>query len=433
MNLRTYHAPSIAEALGQIKRDLGPSAVILHTRTYKRGGFLGFGGRTAVEVTASSGVNVMNPLARKGKAPIEPTRPRVDQARRAYASTSVDRIEPARPPLPLESTKIELPTQDLYTPAARDVANAVVSAATVESPDPALVREELASIKKLVGQVLRTSGGRAAPALPESLTALYLRLIEAEVATEIADAVVAEVRDELTARDLDDADRVRDSVLRRLERFIAVCDNVPDPGRMPDGRPLTIALVGPTGVGKTTTIAKLAATYKLRHGKRVGLVTCDTYRIAAVEQLRTYANIIGLRLNVALTPPEMASCCSSLDDCDVILIDTAGRSQHDGDRLTELSALLEAAKPHETHLVLSGASSESVLMRAADRFAVAKPNRVILTKLDETVSFGVLVNVAHRVGATLSYITTGQEVPDHIEPGRADRLARLVLDGSGVR
>lgn len=433
MNLRTYHAPSIAEALGQIKRDLGPSAVILHTRTYKRGGILGFGGRTAVEVTASSNVNVVNPLVRKGKAPVEPARPRTDHLRKAYGATAPMTDGLTAPNTSPEAPKIVTPNLDVYQPAAREVASAVVSAATVEAPDPSLVREELASIKRLVGQVLRTSGGRAAPALPESLTALYLRLIEAEVATEIADVVVAEVRDELTARDLEDADRVRDSVLRRLERYIAVCENVPDPGRMPDGRPLTVALVGPTGVGKTTTIAKLAATYKLRHGKRVGLVTCDTYRIAAVEQLRTYANIIGLRLNVALTPPEMASCCSSLNDCDVVLIDTAGRSQHDGDRLTELSALLQAAKPHETHLVLSGASSESVLLRAAERFSVAQPNRVILTKLDETVSFGVLVNVAHRVGASLSYITTGQEVPDHIEPGRADRLARLVLDGSGVR
>lgn len=430
MNLRTYHAPSIAEALGKIKRDLGPSAVILHTRTYKHGGFLGIGGKTAVEVTASSNVNVVNPLARKGRAPEPAARQRESALKKAYQS-----IPDAPAPLvkePLAPVNASAPV-DEFQPAAREVASAVVSAATTESPDPSIFREELASIKRLVGQVLRTSGSQAGPALPESLTAMYLQLIEAEVATEIADRVIHEVRDDLGASEIEDTARVRDAVLRRLERYIAVCGDAPAAGVTPDGRPLTIALVGPTGVGKTTTIAKLAATYKLRHGKRVGLVTCDTYRIAAVEQLRTYANIIGLRLNVALTPAEMGSCCASLSDCDVILIDTAGRSQHDGDRLTELGALLAAAKPHETHLVLSGASSESVLLRAAERFAIAEPNRVILTKLDETVSFGVLVNVAHRVGKSLSYVTTGQEVPDHIEPGRADRLARLILDGGGVR
>ncbi len=162
-------------------------------------------------------------------------------------------------------------------------------------------------------------------------------------------------------------------------------------------------------------------------------MTCDTYRIAAVEQLRTYANIIGLPLNVALTPKEMASACAGLADCDVVLVDTAGRSPHDCGRIDELGALLAAANPHETHLVLSGASSEAVLMRAVERFGVAKPNRVILTKLDEAVSFGLVVNVAHRVGAALSYVTTGQEVPDHIEPGRSDRIARLVLTGGAVR
>lgn len=451
MNLRTYHAPSIAEALGQIKRELGPNAVILHTRTYKKGGWFGVGGHRAVEITASNSVNVVSPLARKGKAPTEsPANPigrsrqpgsqsavagRSDQresrdglfgrAARVQDHLTLDGSNPLRVSSDVASSQVEF--------AARDVARAVAAAATTEAMDPALVREELASIKRLVGQVLRSGGERSAPALPAALASMYLRLIEAEVASEIADMVVSEVRDELSIAELDDVALVRDRVLWRIERFIAVAEDAPTSGRMPDGRPLTIALVGPTGVGKTTTLAKLAATYKLRHGRRVGLVTCDTYRIAAVEQLRTYANIIGLRLNVALTPGEMAGSCSELSDCDVILIDTAGRSQHDDDRLKELSALLAAANPHETHLVLSGASSESVLTRAAERFTLANPNRMILSKLDEAVSFGVLVNVAHRIGTSLSYITTGQEVPDHIEPGRSDRLARLVLDGGGVR
>jgi energy-coupling factor transporter ATP-binding protein EcfA2 len=147
-------------------------------------------------------------------------------------------------------------------------------------------------------------------------------------------------------------------MLRHIAAKMPVVGNVSRAARAEGGRPLTIALVGPTGVGKTTTIAKLAAAYKLRQGKKVGLITSDTYRIAAVDQLRTYATIIGLPLKVAMTPREMSAACSAFADCDAILIDTAGRSQHDANRLEELSAFIQACSPDETHLVLSATVAE---------------------------------------------------------------------------
>jgi len=145
--------------------------------------------------------------------------------------------------------------------------------------------------------------------------------------------------------------------------------------------------------------------------------------------LRTYANIIGLRLEIALTPSEMAGACRSLADHDVVLIDTAGRSPHDASRLDELAAFIQAANPHETHLVLSSTSSEAVLRQTIERFAPANPTHAIFTKLDEAVSLGVLLSAVERLDARLSFITTGQEVPDQIEPACPNRLARLILDG----
>jgi flagellar biosynthesis protein FlhF len=184
-------------------------------------------------------------------------------------------------------------------------------------------------------------------------------------------------------------------------------------------------------------LAKLAATFKLHHHLRVGLITADTYRIAAVEQLRTYANIIGLPLEVVLTPVQMREALDRLADrrsldgggCDVILIDTAGRSQNDTGRIDELRKFVEAAKPDQVHLVLSSTAGERVLLREAEAFSPLGIHRIVLTKLDEAVSFGMLINVIRKVGKQLSFVTTGQEVPEHLEPGRADRLAELVLGG----
>ncbi len=300
---------------------------------------------------------------------------------------------------------------------------------TESGSDLTSTQGELAAIKQMVGQVLQhqtQSLGRPIPSMPAKLFDMYLALLSQDLSEELTDQIVTEVRQELSTAELDDEALVHNAVLRQLAAFVPTADTPVAPVS-PDGRPLTIALIGPTGVGKTTTLAKLAASFKLRHRRRVGMITCDTYRIAAVDQLRTYANIIGLPLEVALTPTEMKQAVHSLRDCDVILIDTAGRGQKDSGKLEELKRCLAAADPHEVHLVLASTASEKVLLQEAEAFAEVGADKVVLTKLDEAVSFGLLINVIQKVGKQLSFITTGQEVPDHIEVGRPQRLAELVL------
>ena len=426
MLLKTYRARTIADALARIKQDLGRDAVILHTRSLKVGSLFGFGGRTMVEITASSGVNV----APKRRAK-EPTRAPVqaDALKRAYAQAAPAPAAPSPEPSP--PTTRRAPEPPARRPSIADLVT-TTPFAPQSANGHAAIEQELSAIKSLVSRVLATSTGPRASLMPEALQQHYLRLIEAEVASDLADEVIAAVRDDLSQAECADPDAVRRAVLRRVAAYIPVCDEprVPAPERQNDGRPRTIALIGPTGVGKTTTLAKLAATYRLRHARSVGLVTADTYRIAAVDQLRTYANIIGLPVRVASTPREMKDACASFNDKDLVLIDTAGRSPSDATKLEELKEHLEAARPHEIHLVLSAASGEKALLAAAERFAPLAPNRVILTKLDEAVSFGVLLNVLRRVDRRLSFVTTGQEVPDHIESGKPDRLAQLIVDGA---
>ena len=174
-----------------------------------------------------------------------------------------------------------------------------------------------------------------------------------------------------------------------------------------------VALVGPTGVGKTTTVAKLAANFKLAHGLRPGLVTVDTYRIAAVEQLRTYAEIIDLPLAVANAPGEMRRAIDELGDVDIVLIDTAGRSPRDEVKIRELADFLAAAQPDEVHLVLSAVAGERSLRAAVERFAVVQADRLILTKLDEADGLGGVL-------AVLGQAEPPGQLPDH-RPGRSRR------------
>ncbi|MFG0243907.1 MAG: hypothetical protein ACF8R9_14055 [Phycisphaerales bacterium JB054] len=521
--LKTFHGATMAEALARVKQDLGPDAVILHTRTFRDGGMLGFGTRDVVEITASSDSSVVRPqrprpAAQTSRDPgfrpsVTAAQPKAEPTPQAQpaptdrfiatppwfsrskdggpvpttfgtparvGSAPIPRGTPQTPkpaapalvepkPLPSETApaadaeaRIGVPAglkgtgssgdaagrpaptntvlADAPSPLSRRVEATRVAPAPVSPEARTALDDELAAIRRLVGQVLQSSRrveARSAQAEAPATTAgplfdLSLKLLESQVSTDLADEVTGAVRDELGAGELADAATVRDATLRQIAKRIGVVGSPQPPGKRADGRPSVIALIGPTGVGKTTTVAKLAATCKLRYGKRVGLITADTYRIAAVEQLRTYAEIVGIPLKVVLAPQDIPGAIDALSECDTIILDTAGRSQRDAARLDELGEFLRAAEPDQVQLVLSLASAESVIAAAADRYGALGPDRLLLTKLDEAVDYGVVLNTARRVGLPISFVTTGQEVPDHIEAASAERLARLVLDGGSA-
>ncbi len=432
------------EALALVRQHYGSDAVILHTRAYRRGGVLGLGAKPVVEITASSGrelgrrragqrnqktktatrpVNsplpsrVHSPSAARTVAPLEvPDEPLAgDLIRRTYAAARAE-IEPAR-------------SSGTPSVAAPSVAIARPTGSSVDQSDR--FAQELAAVKALVARVAdqqeREAAARQAPDIPDALVDAYTTLIQQEIAEELAQRVVRQAAD--TQDDVDRQDAIRNALAELMPSADA---DAPIDERDSTGRTQrrVIALVGPTGVGKTTTVAKLAATYKLKRGQKVGVITLDTYRIAAVDQLRTYCSIIGCPLEVVGRPEELRPCLDRFEDCDVVLIDTAGRSQRDDARLDELATFMRVAQPDETHLVLASTASQRVMLEIADRFARVNPDRVIFTKLDEAVTCGTIFNVASKIAKRVSYVTTGQEVPHQIEPGDAARLARRVLGES---
>jgi flagellar biosynthesis protein FlhF len=161
----------------------------------------------------------------------------------------------------------------------------------------------------------------------------------------------------------------------------------------------------------------------------VGLITIDTYRIAAVDQLRTYAQIIEVPLKTVLTAGELHQAIHAMRDMDIVLIDTAGRSQNNRPRLNQLRSFLAAADADEVNLVVSATSNRACTKSILERFMPLGAGRVIVTKLDEAGSFGVFLNVTGRSGGPLTYVTTGQDVPDDIAPADAGRLAECIVSG----
>ena len=191
-----------------------------------------------------------------------------------------------------------------------------------------------------------------------------------------------------------------------------------------------VAIVGPTGAGKTTTAAKLAARCLLVDKKSVALLTLDTYRVGAVEQLGAYARILEVPMEVGMCPEDVDALVQKHSDKDVIIIDTVGRSQRDGGRLSELERMLRPANPTEVHLAVSAQASQAAQKESLDAFRRLRIDRMILTKLDECPQPGCALNLAVAGLLPYSYITYGQDVPDDIAAANEDMLARLVWEGS---
>jgi flagellar biosynthesis protein FlhF len=375
MEVKTYRASSMQEALLLVRKDLGPSAAVLHTRDVPLSRLLAWlPGMRRIEVTASADVVVPSRLPPRAAPP-----------------------PPAAAPAPI----------------ARDTKGLVRDE----------VRGQLNELHAMVEDLCRRTRAGGHQELPEALFGLYTDLIDGDVSEELARELVERVRGEIFGAELNDARLVKAHICRIIEEDITVRG----PIVLTPGRCRLVALVGPTGVGKTTTIAKLAANYRLREKRKVGLITVDTYRIAAVEQLRTYADIIDLPMKVVSTSREMRDAVRAMSDLDLVLLDTAGRSPKDEVKIRELKALLAEAGADEVHLVLSSVASANALTSTAQRFAAAGTTALVLTKLDEATGLGNLLPLLRTSKLPLSYLTNGQNVPDDIEPANSRRLARVVL------
>jgi flagellar biosynthesis protein FlhF len=411
MTLKTYQAPTMAQALAEVKRDLGRDAVILHTRTFRRGGLLAFWRRHMWEVTASPNLNVPHRLG-AGKSRDDPA----GQYEAAADSPAAEQHTRAKAALAVPADA-DADTDERENPAAAtDV--------------PGQLATQVHDIRQMVEQLLQRHGAAADawPEVPVEVRQFQKQFAGQDVDPACSEKMLKQLCMGLTGQQLADRQTLRSELHKLVAGRIRTGKASPARPRG-TGRAQVISLIGPTGVGKTTTIAKLAANYKLREGKTVGLITIDTYRIAAVDQLRTYADIIEVPLRAVLTAGELHQAVEAMRELDVVLIDTAGRSQNNRLRLSQLKSFIAAAEPDEVHLVVSATANRACTATVLERFVPLGANRIIVTKLDEAGSFGVFLNVSEAGGGPISYITTGQDVPEDIAWADADSLAECILTG----
>lgn len=390
MKVKKYVVDSMPDALQKIRADLGKDAVIINTKEVRVGGFLGLFAKKKVEVVAATDSNPESAPPRQ-PSPLRTDTPVVAKAQAATAATA----------------------------AATAVAPVVRSAPAVE---PELVKE-IRQMKEMMqrlaaSQTDRDNGGKAG--VPPSLEAIRERLVEQDIAPAVADALIAQA---LALTEGAPPDEMSASEAREAVKSVIVDVLTKEPIEQIRTGSKIIRFVGPTGVGKTTTIAKIAAEQALKHRKSIGLITSDTYRIAAIEQLRTYASILNVPLEVVFSSADLQKALEKLQDRDLILMDTAGRNFRKEMAVSELNSLFRGDQEEDTFLVLSLSMKYSDMKAVTDNFYKFGVKKVLFTKADETASYGSIVNLLHDFPLSLSYVTDGQNVPDDINLADAVRIA----------
>ncbi|MEN6374004.1 MAG: flagellar biosynthesis protein FlhF [Smithella sp.] len=382
MQVKRYEVSSISEAMAKIKEDLGTEAIILSTKKIKN-----TMGEVALEVMAARDEKVIPP------------------------------IKPTINSVPSASSRLTESTEDIYHFIREEIGELkeIIRAGQKEKS----VTEELEELKETMDKFFDLLGARKRRSNPEVNRKVYYQLLSCGFSRATACSILEEIGTQVSSQD----QLTEQDVLQIVEQY--VINSIPVVNTAKEEKRIK-AYVGATGVGKTTTLAKLAARYSLMQKKSVGLITLDTFRIAAIEQLKTYAKIMGIRMEVASTRETFQKSLQLLSDKDVILVDTPGRSCVDDSYLGLMDTMLQNGNI-ETSLLISSTASEDNQLDMVTKYLPFNYDNLIITKTDESRRFGILYDVINKARKPVSFLTCGQNVPQDIEEVTPHKMANLIM------
>lgn len=405
MIIKKFQGKTEDEAMEMAKKELGNSVVLMNVKQVKKKGLFSIFKPQMIEVTVA--------------LEEEP----VDQSanlRSAVAAVSEIARTQMSEPRPVKEEKKE--------PVVKTEPKTETKPS--EKKDDTVIEEKLNTmiqnmLEKQIGQKEETQEGEKNENI-EFFKLLYNVMMENELNEKYANQLIDDL--DRTMKPNMPIDFILSNVYQKMVlKFGKPCTITPA-----SQGPKVVYFIGPTGVGKTTTIAKLASKLSVEQKKKIALLTADTYRIAAAEQLRTYASILEVPFRVIYTAPEIQNAIGDFKDYDYILIDTAGHSQNNvelRENMKDMIHALDFGAEKEVYLVVSATTKYRDLISIADSYKEITDYNLIFTKLDETTTLGNLLNLKLYTGAAMSYVTCGQNVPDDIADFNAQETVKLLLGG----
>ncbi len=408
MIVKKFQAPTEREAVLEAQKELGNGAVVLNVKKIKQPWFVKFFKKDVVEVTvALEEKEFING--------IKDTKPTFDKV--VGDKTKIDNIYTSKGTTKENAANTGDPIEEKLDSLHNMLENQLNSATSNKKANNDKEKDNNQESKKEDNINLKF------------LQLIYNKLIDNDVDEKYANTIIGEIEGSIKK------ESNLDSLLSIVYQKIILKLGEPKNIDLSE-KAKVVFFIGPTGVGKTTTIAKLASKYKIEEKKKVAFITADTYRIAAVEQLNTYASIIDCPVNVVYTTDELSEAVNNYNDFDLILVDTAGRSHKADEQMQEIVDLINNVKLNEDkfekeiYLTLSVTTKYRDLMRIADAYKEVGEYRILFTKLDETCALGNILNMRMYTNAYLSYTTSGQNVPNDIETINEQALAKILLGGN---
>lgn len=398
MIIKKYQGATENEAVVKAKEDLGSDAVIMNVKSVKQRGLCRLFKKDYVEITAAVDEPDTKEGRKSGKVPLKDSELK-NRQKPDETEQLPNRIETSELKEPAVTTAIQERLENLAQLLERQMQ---------EEPEQDALEQEKES---------QDHNSRM-------VKLVYEQLLNNEVTEENSREIMREIdnKDNLQLDDL--LASVYQKIVLKLGQMKTV--------ELSEKKPKIIFFIGPTGVGKTTTIAKLASKYKLEKKAKIAIITADTYRVAAVEQIRTYANILSAPIEVVYHAGELKPLYEKYQEYDLILVDTAGRSHKNEEQKEDIQKLLETALdyPHEIYLVVSATTKYKDLVRITQTYSDISDYRLLFTKIDETDALGNILNIRMLTQKPLSYTTFGQNVPEDISVTDAQGIAKQLLGGN---